>query len=200
MRSAFERLASQIVVLGPDQFIYGFRENRQVPPKEFVPVREFTQFLEDGNWTKSDFLPLLKHNDAKVRTLALIALYNLDDPQVLPDIFPLVTDQASTFVATEPDRTWTLLRLNDDTGSDVLVPHEELVRLLKDRGPDSLMELLIPGPVRRRGTTRVGLRALEAKWGKPGAVGCRLGLRRTAETYGLRAEHVRKNAEDQRAP
>jgi len=149
VRSAFERLASQIVVLGPDQFIYGFRENRQVPPKEFVPVREFTQFLEDGNWTKSDFLPLLKHNDAKVRTLALIALYNLDDPQVLPDIFPLVTDQASTFVATEPDRTWTLLRLNDDTGSDVLVPHEELVRLLKD---------------------------------------------------GLRAEHVRKNAEDQRAP
>ena len=102
VRSAFERLASQIVVLGPDQFIYGFRENRQVPPKEFVPVREFTQFLEDGNWTKSDFLPLLKHNDAKVRTLALIALYNLDDPQVLPDIFPLVTDQASTFVAMLP--------------------------------------------------------------------------------------------------
>ena len=245
VRSAFERLASQIVVLGPDQFIYGFRENRQIPPKEFVPVREFTQFLEDGNWTKSDFLPLLKHKDARVRTLALIALYNLDDPQVLPDIFPLVSDQASTFVAMlsfaypsfteakitaetttkqtvgtiasaiidtymksggfnygplglrgqpgfqeywklhadrstsagwwsvrlaraghaisptqrdrftpirrlrtqinqlpEPDRTWTLLRLNDDTGSDVLVPHEELVLLLKDRGPDSLMDLL----------------------------------------------------------
>ena len=245
VRSTFERLASQIVVLGPDQFIYGFRDNSQIPPKEFVPVREFTQFLEDGNWTKSDFLALLKHNDAKVRTLALVALYSLDDPQVLPDIFPLVTDQASTFVAMlhfaapsfvetritpettqkqtvgriasaiidaymksggfnygplgkrgqpgfqeywklhagrstsagwwsvrlarashstsptqrdrfapirqlraqidllpEPDRTWTLLRLNDDTGSDVLVPHEELVRLLKDRGPDSLMDLL----------------------------------------------------------
>jgi len=245
VRSTFERLASQIVVLGPDQFIYGFRENRQVPPKEFVPVREFTQFLEDGNWTRSDFLPLLKHDDAKVRTLALVALYSLDDPQVLPDIFPLATDQASTFLAMlpvafpsfteakitaetsqkqtvgaiasaiidtymksggfnygplgirgepgfqeywklhtgrstsagwwsvrlarashstsptqrdrftpirrlrtqidqlpEPDRTWTLLRLNDDNGSDVLVPHEELVRLLKDRGPDSLMDLL----------------------------------------------------------
>src|SRR5439155_19265109 len=27
-------------------------------------------------------------------------------------------------------------------GSDILVPHEELVRLLKDRGSDSLMDLL----------------------------------------------------------
>ena len=61
------RTASQIVVLEPGEFIYGFRENRQVPPKEFVPVREFMLFLENGNWTKSDFFPLLKHNDAKVR-------------------------------------------------------------------------------------------------------------------------------------
>src|SRR5207244_7367494 len=102
VRSTFERLAKQIVVLGPDQFIYGFRENRQIPPKEFVPVREFTQFLENGKWNKSDFLPLLRHNDANVRTLAIVALYSLDDPQILPDIFPLVTDPAPTFVAMLP--------------------------------------------------------------------------------------------------
>ena len=245
VRSTFERLAKEIVVLGPGEFIYGFRENRQIPPKEFIPVREFTQLLENGKWNKSDFLPLLRHNDANVRTLAIVALYSLDDPQILPDIFPLVTDPAPTFVAMlplaapsfmeikitaettekqtvgaiasviidtymksggfnygplgkgrepgfpeywklhagrntsagwwsvrlarashstnptqrhrfmairevrakidqlpEPDRTWTLLRLNDDDGADVLVVHDELVGLLKKQGPDSLMDLL----------------------------------------------------------
>ena len=245
VRSTFERLAKEIVVLGHGEFIYGFRENRQIPPKEFIPVREFTQLLENGKWNKSDFLPLLRHNDANVRTLAIVALYSLDDPQILPDIFPLVTDPAPTFVAMlplaapsfmeikitaettekqtvgaiasviidtymksggfnygplgkgrepgfpeywklhagrntsagwwsvrlarashstnptqrhrfmairevrakidqlpEPDRTWTLLRLNDDDGADVLVVHDELVGLLKKQRPDNLMDLL----------------------------------------------------------
>jgi len=98
----FERLAWEIVVLGPGEFIYGFRETSRIPTKELAPVKEFTRFLENGKWQSSDFLPLLKHNDPKVRTLALVALYNLEDPKVLPEIFPLVKDQAVTFVSVRP--------------------------------------------------------------------------------------------------
>src|SRR5438445_7933365 len=39
-----------------------------------------------------------------------------------------------------PNENW--IQPQKACGSDVLVPHEELVRLLKDRGPDSLMDLL----------------------------------------------------------
>ncbi len=99
VRTTFERLAREIVVLGPGEFIYGFREPSHIPTKEFAPVKEFTRFLENGNWKSSDFLPLLKHKDPKVRTLALVALYNLEDPRLLPEIFRHVTDQGVTFVA-----------------------------------------------------------------------------------------------------
>ena len=39
-----------------------------------------------------------------------------------------------------PNENW--IQPQKACGSDVLVPHEELVRLLKDRGSDSLMDLL----------------------------------------------------------
>lgn len=98
----FERLASNIVALGPAEFLHGFREPSKIPTKHRAPVLEFTRFLENGTWKSSDFLPLLAHSNPKVRTLALIALYNLEDPTVLPEIFPLVTDQSATFVSMRP--------------------------------------------------------------------------------------------------
>lgn len=245
VHTTFERLAREIVVLGPDQFIFGFRGHSRIPTKELAPVKEFTLFLENGKWQSSDFLPLLKHNDPKVRTLALVALYSLEDPKVLPEIFPLVTDEAVTFVSMrhlanfyaldkpltaemtepqtvgkiatsilnaylesggyyygplglrgqpgfkeywkahagrstsagwwrvrlaraghetsptpagryapikrlraeidklpEPDRAYTLLRLNRETNSEALVSPAELIALLKKLGPDSLLDLL----------------------------------------------------------
>jgi hypothetical protein len=99
IRRVFERFAGTVVVLGPGEFIYGFRESSRIPKRELALLKEFTNFLERERWKPSEFLPLLKHDDPKVRTLALVALYDLEDPSVLPHIFPLVTDEASTFVA-----------------------------------------------------------------------------------------------------
>ncbi|HWB61525.1 MAG TPA: HEAT repeat domain-containing protein, partial [Chthoniobacteraceae bacterium] len=52
------------------------------------------------NATEEELLPLLKHDDPKVRTLAiaaLIALPSLDEPKVLPAIAGLLSDDAHTF-------------------------------------------------------------------------------------------------------
>jgi hypothetical protein len=43
-----------------------------------------------------DLLPLLKHDDPKVRTLAVAALNHLNDPKVLPHLLPLCEDRAQT--------------------------------------------------------------------------------------------------------
>jgi hypothetical protein len=99
VRLSFERLAGEIKVLGPDEFIYGFRETSRIPPRDREPVRQFTALLESRPWRSTDFLSLLKHSEAKVRTLTLIALYNLEDPAVLPNIFSLVKDGSPTFAS-----------------------------------------------------------------------------------------------------
>ena len=99
--AAFERFADEIVVFGPNDFLYGFRRT-WLPPETFLPIQRFAQFLDDRAWRADDFLPLLSHRDAKVRTLALVALYNLEDPALLPRIFALVDDAAQTFSALQP--------------------------------------------------------------------------------------------------
>jgi hypothetical protein len=101
--AVFERLSKTIVVLGPDDFLWGFRERwSMIPRRELAPVREFSEYVKDGRWKATDLLPLLAHSDAKVRTLALVALYGLEDPRVLPDIFPSTQDDATTFSAMVP--------------------------------------------------------------------------------------------------
>ena len=98
-RAGLERLAGQIVVLSPEDFLYGFRESYRLPDRYRPPLRELARFVEEPNRTIDEFLPLLDHSNPKVRTLALIALYSLEDPKVLPRILPLVTDGAATFLA-----------------------------------------------------------------------------------------------------
>jgi hypothetical protein len=98
---AFERFAGEIVVFGPSDFVYGFRRS-WIPHDSFLPIERFSQFLAGRQLRSEDLLPLLDHRDPKVRTLALIALYNLEDPALLPRIFALVDDRASTFPAMLP--------------------------------------------------------------------------------------------------
>jgi hypothetical protein len=238
-RVAFERIVRELAIFGPSQFLYGFRQDLQ--GTDAAPAREFFEIVERRDRTANDFRQLLPHPDPKVRTLALIALYLLDDPTVLPDIFRFVRDDAETFralvpvaamarigganptekqtvgaIATrilqvylesggylygpsggrepgfeaywkthaqrsssagwwtvrlarashatsptprdridpirqlraridalpEPDRTFVLLWLNGDAGSDVLVSTDELIALSKQLGSDTLLKIL----------------------------------------------------------
>jgi hypothetical protein len=96
VRGTLERLARDIVVFGPGQFLYGFRDTG-FPPDAAQPIAAFSRFVEGRAWQAGDFTPLLKHDDARVRALAIIALYSIEQPQVLSAIYPLVDDTALTF-------------------------------------------------------------------------------------------------------
>ena len=101
-RIAFEHLSSEIRVLGPGEFIYGFREGRALPARDEALLRELSRLLESRRWAAPELRALLSHPDPRVRTLALIGLYDLEDPQLLPDIFRSVNDDAVTFPALQP--------------------------------------------------------------------------------------------------
>lgn len=119
--SAFENFAVNISYFGPDEFIYGFRENRLRPVIDKMAFGEFTEYLGQGTWSGEDFLPLLKHSDPKVRTLALIALYNLEDSKLLPEIFPLVNDEAETFSSIRLTAA-PALATDNELGSELIEP------------------------------------------------------------------------------
>ena len=100
--ATFERLSKAIAVFGPDDFLFGFRERPLIPRAEQQPLREFAKYLDDHRSTSAEYLSLVTHADARVRTLALIALYDLEDPHFLPAIFRSVQDPAPTFPAMVP--------------------------------------------------------------------------------------------------
>ena len=55
--------------------------------------------LIDSEFDTESLVELLKHKDAKVRTLAMAALFDKEDPQVLPTIVTLADDAEDTFPA-----------------------------------------------------------------------------------------------------
>ncbi len=68
-----------------------------------VPCQEEVDFRALAGSTSEDQLrQLLKHPNPKVRTLALAALFQKDDPHVLPDIMSLANDSAKTFQTPSP--------------------------------------------------------------------------------------------------
>ena len=99
---SLESFASEIVVFGPNDFLHGFRPSSSLPLEARTAIRRFTQFLEKRPRRAGDLLPLLKHRDPKVRTLALVAVYDLEDPKLLPEISSLVDDPAQTFPTVYP--------------------------------------------------------------------------------------------------
>jgi hypothetical protein len=58
--------------------------------------------LVRGDYSISDLDALTKHRDPRVRTLALVCLFNKGDPKLLPLIFALVDDAGPTFPARTP--------------------------------------------------------------------------------------------------
>jgi hypothetical protein len=98
-----EALARDIVVLGPGEFLHGLREPALwLPAEAHAPLLRFRAFLENRSWRAADVVPLFKHPDPRVRTLALVAAYATDDPKLLPAIDVLVDDAATTFPAAQP--------------------------------------------------------------------------------------------------
>lgn len=90
-RATFERFTYEIGYFGRNDYLHGFRSRNK-------PAKEFGRFLEQSNLSANDFLPLLGHSSPRVRTLALVALYDLEDPKLLPVFFSQIKDKSETIM------------------------------------------------------------------------------------------------------
>src|SRR5262249_33805416 len=70
--------------------------------------------ISTGKEEVTDLVSLLKHQEPKVRTLALGALYLREDPRVLPHIAELVADKESTVPDLQILRAGPILKHDDD--------------------------------------------------------------------------------------
>jgi hypothetical protein len=98
-QAAFERMAREMPYLAIESVIYDRPNHGFVVADEKDRERHFEILQEatDVTYPKEDLLKLLSHADPKVRTLAAVALFDREDPTVLPDLVKLTDDEASTF-------------------------------------------------------------------------------------------------------
>ncbi|MFN3153684.1 HEAT repeat domain-containing protein [Bremerella sp.] len=96
----FETLARELPNLDLDSVLYDRLESRSRWWPETGEVHQrVLEKVTDVAYTKETLLKLLKHEDAKVRTLAAVALFDREDPSVLPALVELCDDDAATFPA-----------------------------------------------------------------------------------------------------
>ncbi len=98
-RADFEKLATEMPYLclasvifdRPDHYFKAADPN--ISEKHFRILDKVT----DRNYAVATLVDLLAHGDAKVRTLAAVALFDREDPTVLPSLVKLCEDKSVTF-------------------------------------------------------------------------------------------------------
>ncbi len=98
-RIDFEKLAGQLSYLSISSVLYDRPEGtyRFAAPKEREEHSALVAKATDGSYPKKALLALLQHNDPKVRTLGAVALFDREDPSVLPALVDLCADGAASF-------------------------------------------------------------------------------------------------------
>lgn len=86
VQAAFEALAAEVSYLSLGSVLF------DRPDQPLLWER-----ITDRAHPQAALLALLAHADPKVRTLAAVALFDREDPTVLPALVPLCADQAETF-------------------------------------------------------------------------------------------------------
>jgi len=99
----FEALAGRLAIFQTHEFAAGRggptdASLRFIPKKLTEPWLDVSRALTAAKDDVAELLPLLKNGDPKVRTLALAALFERQDPKLLPHIAGLVGDKAKTAV------------------------------------------------------------------------------------------------------
>lgn len=95
-KEAFERAAKTLKFLAAADLLHDRLPDRVNPPEDREAHNKAVSEVFARNDAMPDLLPLLKHDDPKVRTLAIAALNHLNDPKVLPALLPLCEDRAQT--------------------------------------------------------------------------------------------------------
>ena len=98
-RSEFEKLATELPYLSLSSVLYNRPGHhfRAADPKTTEECFRILGNVTDGRYDKDTLLHLLTNGDAKVRTLAAVALFDREDPTVLPSLVELCDDNSKTF-------------------------------------------------------------------------------------------------------
>jgi RNA polymerase sigma factor (sigma-70 family) len=94
----FEELAAQLKMFPTVEFAYGRagRPDQLIPKAWTEPWLKVHASLAACKDDVQDLVGLLKHKDPRVRTLAVAALFERQDPRVLPHLAALVSDKEKT--------------------------------------------------------------------------------------------------------
>jgi hypothetical protein len=95
-KEAFEHAAKTLKFLAAADLLHDRFPDRFNPAEDLAVHNKTVSDLFARNDAAQDLLPLLKHDDPKVRTLAVAALNHLNDPKLLPHLLPLCDDSATT--------------------------------------------------------------------------------------------------------
>jgi hypothetical protein len=96
-RKDLERLAGRLKFFSLGDFLYDRISLHRFPDEVAQQYQKLIDELTSTSYEVDALVKLLKHDDPKVRTLALAALFTRDDPRLLPHMAPLVDDKAATF-------------------------------------------------------------------------------------------------------
>ena len=95
----FESHAARIQIFDTGSFAYDRTLTDRYCGDLCQPAAEFQDYLKANRLDPVRLQTLLKHGDPKVRTLAMAALFDQEDPRFLPDFFALLPDAAISFPA-----------------------------------------------------------------------------------------------------
>lgn len=98
-QAAFERLAAELPYLSLSSVIHDSRRDyfQAADPTQTEKHFQVIDKVTDGTHAKDSLIGLSNHADAKVRTLAAVALFDFEDPAVLPELVRLTGDDSTTF-------------------------------------------------------------------------------------------------------
>lgn len=99
-RKDFEEMASKMRYLAYRAVLYDqVRHDYYHPQRQSETEYHFLMlnYITNRKYLKDDLIELLEHENARVRTLATVALFDQNDPSILPDLFALRNDNAKTF-------------------------------------------------------------------------------------------------------
>jgi hypothetical protein len=95
-KQAFEQAATQLKFLAAGDLLYDRFPDRIIPREDLESHNKIVAELFARTDSFDDLTPLLKHEDPKVRTLAIAALNHQNNPKLLPLLLSLCNDSTPT--------------------------------------------------------------------------------------------------------
>jgi hypothetical protein len=96
-RIELEYMAGRLTFFDVGNFLFDRMNVHRFPDAVAQEYQKLIGDLTTTNYDVAALVKLLKHDNPRVRTLAMAALFARDDPRLLPYLVPLVDDKAETF-------------------------------------------------------------------------------------------------------